>query len=178
MPNGVVTNLFPGEIDVWNPTPNQATGFLLVPTDKSQPTIYTNVFRFTEPVTIGVRVFLVSPNDAFSLSPVVAQTFPEFMDGRTYLLNPGDPFYVGLYTGGGLAPPYPPTPPLFYTDPVFGWAKLVNNQGVIQLLDYAVAYKAQGIFVGTPNLVPEPRTLAHGALGIITLAARRKHSRR
>lgn len=175
VPNGVVTNLFPGEIDVWNPG-TQITGFLFEPWDKLAPTTYTNVFRFDEPITIGVRVFLVSPNDPISLSPIALNAYPEFQLGGTYLLQQGVPFYVGLYTGANFAPPYPPSPPFFYLDPVFGWAKLVNNQGVIHVLDYAVAYKADGIYAGTQNLiqVPEPSSVCLVALGGLLLGFRRR----
>jgi hypothetical protein len=66
VPNGVVTNLFPGEIDVWNPG-TQINGFTLTPSSR-------NTFIFNEPATIGVRVFLVSPNDPVSLQPILAQS--------------------------------------------------------------------------------------------------------
>jgi hypothetical protein len=58
----------------------------------------------------------------------------------SYVFNVGTPFYVGLYTGGGVAPPYPPYPPYVYTDPVFGWAELENVNGTIELLNAAAEY--------------------------------------
>ena len=85
------------------------------------------------------------------------------------MFNQGVPFYLGLYTGNQNF--YPPSG--IYTDPLFGWAKLINNQGVIQLLDSALAYKAEGIFAGTQLLVPEPSSFALAALGGLLLGCRR-----
>ena len=46
------------------------TQFFLNPIGKTQPTVYTNTFSFGEFTDLGVRVFLVSPNDAISLQPI------------------------------------------------------------------------------------------------------------
>lgn len=175
VPNGVMTNLYPGEIDVWNPSGTQTTGFVFTPIGKQLPTVYTNIFNFDEPVTIGVRVFLVSSNDPISLQPIVSQNYTELFFPANYVFANGVPFYVGLYTGYNFAPPYPTSPPFYYTDPVFGWAKLVNNQGVIQVLDYAVEYQGGGIYTGTQTIipVPEPSTFALAALGGLFLGLRR-----
>jgi len=177
VPNGVMTNLYPGEIDVWNSTHGfQDTGFQLTPIGKQQPTLYSNIFSFTEPVTIGVRVFLVASNDAISLQPILSQSWTELGDASSYVFAVGVPFYVGLYTGASIEPPGPFFPPYTYADPVFGWAKLVNNQGWIQVLDYAVEYQGAGIFAGTQTIIqstPEPSTFALGALGTLLLGFRR-----
>jgi hypothetical protein len=176
VPNGVFTNLFAGEIDVWNPG-TQVTGFTFTPVGKQQPTFYTNIFNFDEPLTIGVRVFLVSSNDPISLEPIRAHSYQELTHPANYVLQAGVPFYVGLYTGYNFAPPYPPYPPFYYTDPVFGWAKLVNNRGWIQVLDSAVAYKAQGILAGTVTIIPEPTVFALTMLGALLFACcRRRHA--
>jgi PEP-CTERM motif len=169
VPNGVVDNLFPGEIDVWNPG-TQITGFILTPAGPSQP----DVFHFDEPLTVGVRVFLVSLNQPVSLNAILAQSYPELSFPADYTFDSGSPFYVGLYTGADFAPPYPPYPPYYYADPVFGWAKLVNNDGVIELLDGAVAYQAAGILAGTQTIipVPEPSAFALVGLGALVFAIR------
>src|SRR6266436_3994352 len=61
LPNGVVTNVFPGEISVLHDPTNQFyTGFVLDPQGAS-------MFKFYPVVDIGVRVFLVSANDPISL---------------------------------------------------------------------------------------------------------------
>lgn len=174
--NGVDTNSFPGEINVWNPTGTQATTFSLDPFGKQQPTIYTNVFNFNEPATIGVRVFLVQSNDAISLQPILSQAWTELGLGNNYVFANGVPFYVALYTGGSIAQPWPFSPPYTYNDPVFGWAELENVNGVIRVLDYAVEYQGGGIFAGTQNIipVPEPSTLGLLALGCLFLTIRRR----
>jgi hypothetical protein len=109
------------------------------------------------------------------LPTIASQNYSELGFGNNYVLQEGVPFYVGLYTGYNFAPPYPPSPPFFYTDPVYGWAELQNVQGVIQVIDYAVAYKAAGIYAGTQNIIqtPEPSTLALVALGGLLLGFRR-----
>jgi hypothetical protein len=177
VPNGVVTNLFPGEIDVWNPG-SQITGFMLNPTGVSQPPGYTNAFRFMEPVTIGVRVFFLSANDPFSLSQIQSQTYTELLEPSVYVFEDGVPFYVGLYTGANLAPPYPAYPPYYYLDPVFGWAQLVNNGGTIQLLDSALAHQAGGIYAGTLNLIPEPSVGSLFMFGLLGLGRHWRKRRR
>ena len=165
VPNGVTTNYIPGsgEISVVHDPAHQFyTGFLLNPLGISQPSVYTNLFSFSVVLDVGVRVFLVSSNDPISLQPILSHNWPELGDSPSYLLSNKVPFYVGLYTGVNFAPPYPPSPPYYYTDPIFGWAKLVNNRGVIQVLDYAVEYGGDGIYAGTQNVinVPEPGSLA------------------
>lgn len=165
VPNGVVTNLFVGEIDVWNPG-TQVTGFSLIPAGKQSPSFYTNVFTFMEPVTIGVRVFLVSPNDAISLQPIQAQNWAELGNSPSYVFANGVPFYVGLYTGAQIAPPYPPYPPYLYLDAVFGWAELVNNGRVIQVLDSAVEYGGAGIYAGTRTIIPVPEPSVFGLVSV------------
>jgi hypothetical protein len=175
VPNGVMTNLIQGEIDVWNPTESQATGFTFTPIGMSQFAIYTNVFNFDEPLTIGVRVFLVSSNDAISLQPILSHGFTELLFPANYIFQAGVPFYVGLYTGESIAPPGPFLPPYTYNDPVFGWAELENVNGAIQVLDYAVEYQGGGIYAGTDNIIPapEPSVFALTALGGLLLGFRR-----
>lgn len=171
--DGVVTNQFPGEIDVWNPG-TQVTGFIFTPAGKQQPTFYTNVFHFDEPLSIGVRVFRVSENDPISLQLIAAMAYPELLYPADYVFQADIPFLVGLYTGANITSP---SQPYFYTDPVFGWARLVNNQGHIQLLDSALAYQAQGIFAGTENFVPEPRVLGIAVMGTLLFGFHRWQKR-
>ena len=141
VPNGVVSNygglFFPEEIDVLHDPahPTNAfsyTGFNLDPRGMTPPTVYVNTFLFDPIADIGVRVFLVSSNDAMSLQPILAHTYTELVP-TTYVFNSGQPFYLGLYTGNVQSAP----PDGIYNDPLFGWAELVNNRGVIELLDGA-----------------------------------------
>ena len=165
MPNGIVDAGIEFQLN-W-PQETQINAFSLTPAGKQQPAVYTNIFKFSEPATIGVRVFLMSSNDPISLQPILSGALTELGSVPSYLFQAGIPFYVGLYSGANVAPPYPPLEPYTYLDPVFGWARLVNNQGVIQLLGGALAYGGAGIYVGTQNIipVPEPGALALAALG-------------
>lgn len=165
--------------DNLNPLYSPYTQFWLNPVGKSQPSGPTNVFAFSGLADIQVRVFQVSLNDPVSLEPIMAQTYTELTYNLTgtYVFESGVPFYLGLYTGSNFAPPYPPSPPLFYTHPVFGWVELVNNNGVIEMLDSALVYKADGIYAGTLTLIPEPSAFAVAALGASILGFRWRKAR-
>jgi hypothetical protein len=178
VPNGVVTNygglFFPNEIDVLhnpaNPTsPSSYTWFLLNPVGTAPPSPFPNTFRFDPVLDVGVRVFLVSPDDPVSLQPILAGDYMELQSLSSYVFNSGSPFYVGLYTGNVQSPP----PDGIYSDPLFGWAELENNRGVIELLDGALVYQAAGIYAGTLNIieVPEPGVLPLLCLGCLLIAA-------
>ena len=175
VPNGVVyAGYLPGagyEIDViHDPINSYSTGFALRPDGKTLPTVYTNTFLFDPIVDVGVRVFLVSANQPMSLQPIQSGSYTELHLGE-YVFDSGSPFYLGLYTGNQNF--YPPGG--IYSDPLFGWAELVNNRGVIELIDGALAYKADGIYVGTRNIiggVPEPSALGLSALGALLLGWR------
>ena len=154
-----------------------STEFWLNPVGKTPPSLYTNTFALSELADIGVRVFQVSLNDTISLQAIQSQSFLELSASTTNcIFRSGVPFYVALYTGLQFAPPYPPYPPYQYLDPVFGWAELVNNQGVIQMLGGALEYGGAGIIAGTQTIiqpVPEPSTFAMAALGGLLLGFRR-----
>ncbi len=173
VPNGV-TYLglnFAGayEIDViHDPTNAYSTGFYFSPKGETPPAIYPNTFEFAPIVDVSVRVFFVASNQPVSLQPIMANTYTELMFPGRYIFDDGVPFYVGLYTGNMTY--YPPSG--IYDDPLFGWARLVNNQGAIEMLDSALAYKAQGIFAGTHNFVPEPSTFGLFGLGASLLGWR------
>lgn len=169
VPNGVTyggyLSGFGYEIDViYNPANSYATGFFLTP--KS-----ANTFQFDPIVDVGVRVFQVSADDPISLQPILSQTYTELAFPNTYLVANGVPFYLGLYTGNqNFAPPNG-----IYTDPLFGWAELVNNNGTIQMLDSALEYQGGGIYAGTQTIipVPEPGALTLGVFGALLLSFRR-----
>jgi hypothetical protein len=185
--NGVASNglnpVFGYEIDVMHDVVNtNYTRFFLNPIGKTQPTTFTNTFSFSEFTDLGVRVFLVSSNDAISLQPILSQSWTELgVSSSSYVFVAGVPFYVALYTGSNMAPPYPPQPPYTYLDPVFGWAELENVGGTIQLLNSALEYGGAGIYAGTQNIIPfpEPSVFALAALGALLLGIRgwRNYSR-
>ena len=179
VPNGVTYGGFNGvgyAVNViHDPTNGYATGFFLDPVGKTPPTsTYTNTFRFDPLVDIGVRAFLVSSNDPVSLQPILAHSYTELVGLNSYVFSSGSPFYVGLYTGNDRFAP----PTGIYNDPLFGWAQLVNNHGIIELLGGALEYQGGGIFAGTQNIipVPEPSTFGLLSVGVLFLgwrAARR-----
>jgi len=172
VPNGVHAGSggLPGyEIDVLqNPTNGNYTGFTLIPAGRTPPSsLYINTFSFDYYLDEGVRVFLVSSNQPISQLAIQAGSYTELMYPNNYIFDSGLPFYLGLYTGET----FPQNG--IYPDPLFGWARLVNNQGVIQLLDSALVYKAAGIYAGTLNIIPEPSSSALAALGTLFLSSRR-----
>jgi len=163
------------EFDViQNPTNSDYTGFFLQSTGKTPPTVYTNTFSFSVIVDEGVRVFLVSSNDPVSLQPILSQHWTELGYAPSYVFTNGVPFYLGFYTGF-----YPwdshGTYTGIYSNPVFGWGRFVNNQGVMQLLDSAAEIGGGGIYAGTSILIPvkEPSGIALASLGALLLGFRR-----
>ena len=110
-----------------------------------------------------MRVFLVASIQPISLPPILANSYTELTYPNNYVFQDSSPFYVGLYTGETFSQNG------IYSDPLFGWARLVNNQGGIQLLDSALAYKTGGIYAGTQILIPEPSGLALAVLGALLI---------
>ena len=150
---------------IQNPTTLDFTGFSLI----SQG---PNTFSFNPFLDEGVRTFLVSQNDAVSLQPILANSYPELTNPNIYTFANGSPFYLGFFTGS--------TFPVngVYSDPLFGWARLVNLNGTIQLLGGALEYGGGGIYVGTQTIipVPEPGAFVLAGLGVVLLGFR--HRRR
>jgi hypothetical protein len=148
------------------------TGFGLDPRGRTPPTsTYINTFLFDPIVDVSVRVFLVSENDPISLQPILSQSYAELLYPNSYVFASGVPFYLALYTGNVTQ--YPANG--IYSDPLFGWVELVNNQGVIQMVDSALEYQGGGIYAGTENIIPipEPGEFALAALGVLLLGFRR-----
>jgi hypothetical protein len=178
VPNGVT---FPGlsflggyELDVrQHPTNPDITGFFLTALGRTPPSsTYTNTFTFSTYLDEGVRVFLVSSNDPVSLQAIQSQSYPELGQAPNYVFNSGSPFLLGLYTG------YAPVNGV-YSNPMFGWANLVNDRGVIKFLGGSLAYGAQGIFAGTQNfVVPEPTGVSILLLSVTLVAFRNRHGLR
>ena len=163
------------EIDVLqNPTNGNYTGFALTPSGRTPPTsLYINTFSFTYYLDEGVRVFFVSSNQPVSLQAIQSGSYTELMYPNNYVFANNSPFYVGLYTGPQWTS-FPPTNPITYADPLFGWARLRNNQGVIELLGSALAYGSQGIYAGTQNMIPEPSGFALAVVATLLFGSRCK----
>lgn len=188
IPNGVTFNGFDGigysVFVIQNPTNVDYTGFDLNPNGKTPPSsLYINTFLFSPIVDEGVRTFLVSSNQPVSLQPILSGSYLELTSPNSYVFAEGIPFYLAFYTGytpwlmTNGQPVVVDGMPVYtgiYSNPVFGWGKFVNNQGVIQMLDSALEIEGGGIYAGTqtiiPLSVPEPGTLALIALGGASLA--------
>jgi hypothetical protein len=160
VPNGVTITGFGNGYEIkvlQNPTNQDFTGFILFPEGGDS-------FSYSGLLDEGVRVFFVSPNDPVALGPMLAQSYTELgVSASSYNFVDGSSFYVGLYTG------YTPSNGV-YSDPMFGWAQLVSSGGVIELLDSALAYQADGIYAGTQNIiqpVPEPSAPILLGLGLL-----------
>ncbi len=165
VPNGVTDKGFHlggYEFDVvYDPVHGFTTGFLLEPNGKTPPSgPFDNTFRFDPIANVGVRVFFVSPNDPISSQLILSGNYSELTFPNSYVFDVGTPLYVGLYTGNQ---PFAP-PDGIYTDPLFGWAELVNNNGVIELVDSALEYQGGGIYAGTLNIIPAPEPSTVGIL--------------
>jgi len=168
VPNGVTYLGFGGlggyETHVLqNPTNGNYTGFLL--SRQSQTTFLFGAF-----LDEGVRVFQVSPNDPVSLQPILANSYTELTYPNSYVFANGSTFYLGFYTGNT----YPQNG--IYSDPLFGWAEYVNNNGVVQMLNSALEYGGGGIFAGTENIigVPEPSVFSLLGLGALFFGLHRR----
>jgi hypothetical protein len=167
VPNGVTyAGYFPPfigyEIHVLQHPSGDYTGFGLRTEDGE-------TFQFSLFADEGVRTFLVSYNEPISLQPILAQNYTELTYPNAYVFDNGVPFYVGLYTG------YSPMNGI-YSNPLFGWAELVNNNGAIQLLDSALEYGGIGIYAGTQTIIPEPSTIGLLVIGgLLFVHARRKY---
>lgn len=119
--------------------------------------------------------YLTTYNEAFTTQTIQNGNHPVFYSSRTDPMNndlpiePG-PFYLGIQTWRG-------------TNEVFGWALMNNTGSELVMLDNAMAYGAEGIYIGTTQAIPEPTTLALlGAGGLALYATRRirkpSHQRR
>lgn|GEM_PF-4009098 len=125
---------------------------------------FTNLDSFapnTQCLANQTDFYSVDAGDPFSLGSIFSGAYPRF----TEFAGTGD-FYVGFVTGGGL---------IDETEAI-GWMYLRRTDATVEMLGNAVSYSlppdiVPGIYVGTPNLVPEPSPLwgaVCGALFILT----------
>lgn len=157
----------------YDPTNGYTTGFSLDPLGETQPTLYTNTYRFDPIVNVGVRAFLTLYDQAITTNTLLSGSLTELLysPNSGYVFNNGVPFYLALYTGDDQNAP----PDGVYDNPLFGWVELENNRGVIEMLGGALEFQGDGIYAGTDNIIPapEPGELALAALGGLCFAWRR-----
>jgi hypothetical protein len=119
----------------------------------------------------GVSIFFVNSNDEFSEERIIGGDFTEIMFGEFHSLPTN--FFLGMRTP---SLEFYPTIQPGYRLPAYGWAEFQNDElGEISLVDHAIAYGSQGIFVDTTNPIPipEPNSVAliTGTV-LLTLAGR------
>ncbi len=182
--NGVQYNGYVGGFNgyaidvVYNPNDSSYfTRFAFSPGGIAHPPggIYTNAFSFDQYADVGVRIFMVTANQAITTNALLSGNFSELhpTSSPNYVFPSGSPFYLALYTGNVIFAP----PNGVYDNPILGWVELVNNQGVIQMLGGATEYGGLGIYAGTQNIIqpaPEPSSLALMAVGAAWLASLRR----
>ncbi|MDP0492011.1 MAG: hypothetical protein Q7Q71_13255 [Verrucomicrobiota bacterium JB023] len=113
----------------------------------------THQFKFEGPfLDESVDTFVVDAGDRFSRGSILGGEFYELVWAQTYYL-PQD-FYLGVLTPSReLDGPIVSQPPF---DPAFGWLRIQNTNGVLSLVDHAIAYDSEGIVVGSTTAIPEP----------------------
>ena len=107
--------------------------------------------------------YVVDPGDPFGFSTLASGRFtPIFTvdNPRPPVFVGSNEFYLGVSTtstnGEGITEPYC-SPNDFLCRNVFGWVRLRNVFGQLEMVENAVAYGSLGIIVGTTDLVPEPQ---------------------
>lgn len=101
----------------------------------------------------GVSLFFVDRNDEFSEEKILGDDFVELEFNELYSLPTN--FFIGLRT------PHLDVLPVadFRFPPAYGWAEIHNDGlGELSLVDHAIAYGSQGIFVDTTNSIPIPES--------------------
>ena len=108
--------------------------------------------------------------DAGQFSPLVAQADNGFLFGSLDV-EVDESFFLGVNTGNGFVDEIDFEPNRQH----FGWGEfLVNQNGELQLLDSAVAYNQNGIFIGENVAIPEPSSGVLILVGAAVLPSRRR----
>jgi hypothetical protein len=115
--------------------------------------------------------YVANPGDAFGFATVAKGQFtPIFTvdNPRPQVFVGSKEFYLAVSTTStdevGIREPFCDS-----NDPVcrkvFGWLRLRNVRGQLEMVENAVAYGSLGILVGTTELVPEPSCILLVGLG-------------
>ena len=108
--------------------------------------------------------YLVEAGDAFRTSNIEAGLYPR-ISGPPVVVGSGT-FFLGVVTGLGFIDLGVPN------RDVFGWIELSVSGSTLSVLGNAMAYDAEGIFIGTNTAIPEPATGFLLALGLAALSLR------
>ncbi len=108
----------------------------------------------------GSDWYVVEPGDVFGPVTIARNDFPSIIGVPVFAGT--EEFYLGVSTGT-----------IDCSNPscrdVFGWVRLRNVFGQLEMVENAVAYNSLGIIVGTTNLVPEPSSIALGWMALAGL---------
>jgi hypothetical protein len=118
----------------------------------------------------GASLFFVNANDEFSELNILGGAFTQLSSVPVY--NFSQSFFLGIRTPtvGFDVDRFPPA---------YGWAEFQSTgTGELLLVDHAVAYGGQGIFVDTVTPIPEPGSLTLGSVALSLLFKRRRRRTR
>jgi hypothetical protein len=121
----------------------------------------------------GSQLFLAKAGTVFTNATATTPSFPSLMTASTSPVQVGKDFYIAGRTRSMTDPGFSWAQTDFYDS--FGWAHVkVNAQGQLQILESAMAFRENGIVVGTTQAIPEPATYTLMGLGLVGMAALRK----
>lgn len=125
----------------------------------------------------GSQLFLVQAGQVLTHASIALLPSSDRLDGSSGPVNVGEDFYLGVRTGSASDPGYDWHSPEGYTS--FGWAHFrEGSDGLLYIVDSAMAFREGGIVVGTMQAVPEPATWASLIAGLVALGGlARRHQR-
>jgi len=128
----------------------------------------------TQSVDEGSQLFLVHAGDVLTHASIRGlPASASFSHGVP--ITVGEDFYLGVRTGSASDPGFEWGASEGYTS--FGWAHFrEGSDGLLHIVDSAMAFREGGIVVGTLQAVPEPATWASMIAGLAALGgvARRR----
>jgi hypothetical protein len=119
------------------------------------------MMRGYNPSSDSIRIFFVHAGDVLSWESVRMGKFPSaiFEPSPHHVGN--DDFYLGFSGAHARAG-------------IFGWAHLGPRDGVLTMIDNAMAYHVSGIVVGATRPIPEPATIVLVIYGTTSLLRSRR----
>lgn len=119
-----------------------------------------------ETVGYGVSLHLVHAGAAYSRQTIANDLYQPLATSGPSLypavtIDPSHDIYLGVSYG----------PPNYG---VFGWVRLKQSGGALEMVENVIAYRAEGIVVGTTLFVPEPTTALTFVAVIAVFSARQR----